>query len=229
MATPLNYLQLAQRLRLEVGANGTGPDSVLGQSGEYGRIVAWIATADEEVQRRHDNWRFMVGDIAINTVAGVGAYLPAAAIVPVTDLRTWKDRTIKCYLLSAGVSDERLLEYIDYDDWYAIYNTATQMPGQPVHYTIDNNLGILLGPAPNAVYRITAKYQRTVTTLTGNLATPVYPAEFHMLPVYAAMLDYGRFTGAPEVYQSGNLKYNIMLRQMERSQLPRLNRLIPLA
>ncbi len=229
MATPLTYLQLAQRLRLETGANGTGPTTVLAQTGEYGRLVAWIATADEDIQRRYDNWKFMVGRFTLDTVAGVGSYLPAACSPPVTDLRVWRSRLIKCYLLSAGVGTEYPLEYLDYELWYAKFNTGTQSPGQPEYWTIGNDMSLLLGPAPNAVYRVSGEYHRTVTTLTADSSTPIYPAEFHMMPVYAAMMDYGRFTGAAEVYQSGQIKYLQMLRQMERTQLPRVNQFIPLA
>ena len=229
MATAKTFLQLAQRLRQEVSGNGTGPSTVVGQSGEYRRYVDWIAEADQEIQQEHNQWLFMRKPFALNTVAGDGSYTPADCLTPFTDLRTWVDRTFKSYLLTAGVGNETELRRIDYESWYVMYNTGPQSPSMPMHYTIGNSLEILLGPIPNDVYRVSGIYQRDVTTMTADLDTPSYPAEFHMLPVYLAMTKYGRYTGAGEVVAFGEAMYKKMLHRMERTQLPRLNSRIPLA
>lgn len=216
------FLQLAVELRQEVGGAGTGPTSVTSQVGEYKRIVDWIVQADEEVQQEHDDWKFMVGSFTIDTIADDGAYAPADFVTPVTDLRNYRNDTLKIYLSATGVSDESKLHYIDYQDWYDIYNTGTQTSGRPRHFTIDNDMSLLLGPKPSAVYRVSGKYQKSVDTLSASADTPNYPAEFHMLPVYLGMMKYGRYTGAPEVYADGERLYKKMKRRMERSQLPRI-------
>lgn len=225
----LTFVQLASRLRQECGGAGTGPTSVTSQVGESKRIVDWIATADEDVQRKHNQWKFMVGSFSLNTVADDGSYAASDCVTPVTDLRDWRTKTLKIYLLATGVSDESRLHYMEYDDWYDIYGTGSQTSGRPLYFAIGNDMSIKLGPAPSAVYRIAGEYQKSVTTLAANSDTPVYPSEFHMLPVYAGMMDYGRFTGATEVYQDGERKYNKLLRQMERTQLPQTRRPGPLA
>lgn len=229
MSAPKTFLQLAQSLRQEVGANGTGPTTVVSQTGEYKRLIDYIAAADEEIQQEKDQWRFMVKSFQINTVAGTMAYASTAFLVPSTDVRTWRDRTIKCYLLSAGKGDEGWLSYIDYEEWDATYNTGAQTNNRPMHWTIGNANELLIGPAPNGVYRITGEYMRTASTLTADSDTPTYPAEFHMLPVYLAMMKYGRFTGAGEVYTDGERLYNKMLNRMKRTQLPQFNHPRPLA
>lgn len=229
MTASLTYLQLAQILRQEVGASGSGPTTTVGQVGEYKRIVDWIAQADAEIQQEHDEWRFMVNSFAVNTVVGTASYAASTFVTPVTDLRQYKERTIKCYLLSAGVTDQNELRYLDFEDWDIMYNTGPQTNSRPIHWTIGNALELLIGPHPADVYRITGLYQRSVTTLSGDAAVPVYPAEFNMLPVYLAMMKYGRFTAAGEVYSDGERLYTKMLNRMRRSQLPRWNRRIPLA
>lgn len=223
------YLMLCQRLRQEVQAAGSGPTTVVGQTGEYQRIVTWIAEADEEIQRETDTWRFMVGTFAINTVVGVKSYLPSDCVPPITDLRKWKERRIKCYLLSAGVTDEQELTYIDYEDWYVKYNTGPQSNSRPMHWTYGNSGELLIGPAPADVYRISGEYQKVVTTLTLDTDVPNYPAEYHLLPMYLAMMRYGRYTGATEVYADGERLYYKMLSDMRRTQMPRVNRLLPMA
>lgn len=214
------FLQLASALRQEVMASGTGPTAVTGQVGELKRIVDWVATADEEIQQEHDEWKFMVGSFAINTVADTGSYAAAVFVTPVTDLRDFRKETLKIYLSATGVSDETKLRFIDYQTWYETYNTGAQTSSRPVHFTIGNDMSIKLGPAPNAVYRVSGDYQKSVDTMTVNTDTPNYPSEFHMLPVYLGMMKYGRSTGAAELYQDGERLYNKMMRRMERTQLP---------
>ena len=214
------YLQLSSRLRQECGGSGTGPSAVTAQTGEYARFVSWIATADEDIQRMYNEWRFMVGSFTLNTVADDGSYAAADCITPVTDLRIWRKDTMKIYQTS--VADESKLYYMEYQDWYDLYNTGTQTTSRPVHFTIGNDLSIKVGPTPNAVYRISGEYQKSIDTLAASSDTPNYPAEYHMLAVYGAMIMYGRYSGAQEVYQDGEIRYKKMLSEMKRTQLPRI-------
>jgi hypothetical protein len=223
------FLQLAAALRQEVAGNGTGPSAVTGQTGELKRIVDWISAADEDVQQEHDEWKFMVGSFTLNTVADDNSYAAADCVTPITNLRDWRMRSFKIYLLSAGTSNETALQWISYQDWYERYNTGPQTSQRPVHFAVGNDMSIKLGPTPNAVYRISGEYQKSVTTLAANGDTPAYPSEYHMLPVYGGMMKYGRYTGASEVYQDGERQYNKLMRRMERTQLPRVRLAGPLA
>jgi hypothetical protein len=225
----MTFLQLAARLRQEVAGNGTGPSAVTGQTGELKRIVDWIATADEDVQRMFNQWKFMVGSFTLNTVADDGSYTAADCNTPITDLREWRKDSFKIYLSSGGVGTEVPLDFIDYQDWYEIYNTGSQTSGSPVCFTIGNDMSIKLGPKPNAVYVLSGEYQKSVDTLAANDDVPVYPAEYHMLPVYLGMMSYGRYTGASEVYQDGQRLSKKMIMQMRRTQLPSIRMGRPLA
>ena len=223
------FLQLCQRVVQEVAASGAGPSTVIGQTGEYRRIVDWVAEADQEIQREHDSWRFMVDDFAINTVVGVTGYAASQCTPPVVDLRKWKERRIKCYLLAAGVTDEQLIPYIDYDEWYRRFATGPQSNSRPMFWTYGNEMELLIGPPPADVYRVSGEYQKSCGLLINDADVPNYPPEFHMLPVYLAMVRYGYYTGAPEVIQNGQRLYSKMLAEMRRTQLPRMNTFRPLA
>lgn len=216
------FLQLAAALRQECAGSGTGPIAVTGQTGELKRIVDWVAAADEEVQQEHDTWRFMVGSFTLNTVANDGSYAAGDCVTPIVDLRSWRETSLKIYLLGTGVADQTRLRFMDYDQWDATYNTGIQASGRPLYFTVGNDMSLKLGPAPNAIYRISGEYQKSVTTMTANTDTPVYPGEFHMLAVYGGMMKYGRYTGAGEVYADGERLYNKMMKRMERTQLPRI-------
>ena len=222
----MTFLQLSSRLRQEVGGSGTGPTAVTGQTGEYRRIVDWIASADEDIQRMHNEWRFMRSGFTVNTVTSDGSYLfgdctDTTSSTPITNFRDWCKDSLKIYLTSSGVGTETPLYFIEYQDWYDIYNTGTQTDGQPICFTIGNDLSIKLGPKPNDVYTLTGEYQKSAVQMTANSDIPAYPSEYHMIAVYRAMMKYGRYTGATEVYQDGKNEYKAMLKEMRRTQLPR--------
>lgn len=223
----MTFLQLASRLRQEVGGAGTGPSAVTNQTGESKRIVDWIATADEDIQRSRNQWRFMRSGFTVNTVANTAAYAytsctDTTASAAIATFREWVKDSFKIYLSSAGVGSETPLDFIDYDDWYALYSTGTQTASVPAEFTVLNNLSFSLGPKPDAVYVVTGEYQKAVVTMDSDGDTPLYPSEYHMLPVYRAMMSYGRYTGATEVYQEGQMRYRELMAEMERTQLPDL-------
>lgn len=220
------FLELCKRLRQEVGGAGTGPTAVSSQTGELGRIVSWITTADEDVQRLHNDWRFMVGSFTLPTVAADNSYAPADCSPTVTNLRDWKRDSIKIYLTSTA--DETKLARLDYQEWYDQYNLGSQTNQRPRHYAVGNDLSLKLGQTPDVVYQISGEYHKSVTTMTADANTPVYPSEFHILPVYLGMMMYGRYTGANEIYQDGEIRYKRMIKQMERTQLPEISMWEPL-
>ena len=223
----MTFLQLCARLRQEVSGSGTGPSTTVGQTGELGRIVSWIATADEDIQRLENEWLFMRSGFTVNTVADTAAYAYTACTdttssATITAFRNWVKDSFKIYLSSTGVAGEGAIDYIDYQTWYEIYNTGSQTSSRPLHFTIAPDMSIKLGPAPSAVYRVSGEYGKAVTTLAANADVPQYPSEYHMLPVYRAMMKYGRYTGAAEVYQDGKNEYDRMMNEMELTQLPEI-------
>ncbi|MBT9174194.1 MAG: hypothetical protein DDT21_02605 [Syntrophomonadaceae bacterium] len=223
----MNFLQLCVRLRQEVGAAGTGPSSVTGQIGENKRLVDWIATADEDIQRLRNEWLFMRAGFRVNTVTDQAAYAPTectdtASGLLITRFRNWVKDSFRIHLAAAGVRSETELSFIGYDDWYRLYNFGAQPASFPSQFTILHNQSFSLGPRPNAVYVVSGEYQRAATTLVNNNDIPAYPSEYRMLPVYRAMMSYGRYSGAPEAYHDGHDRYRQLLGEMERTQLPEL-------
>lgn len=228
-AAGFTFLQLVQRLRREVGANGTGPASVLDQTGEYQRLVDYISDADEEIQQEHDSWKFMVGTFGLTTIEGVNAYPPELCDPPITDLRAWKERGIKCYLQSAGLANQWVLTYMEPEVFDVTYDMGVRTPGVPLHFSYGDAGELLIGPTPNDAYIVTGKYSRAATRMLVDSDQPKFPAEFHMLAVYLGMMKFGRFTGATEVYADGERLYNKMLQRMRRTQLPQMTIAAPLA
>lgn len=221
----MNYLQLAQRLRSEVGASGTGPSSVFNQTGASERLVNWINSAWLEIQGLHNTWNWMRQPFSWVTVAGTGDYLPTAITNtltgnPMTDLRYWYKDTFRAQKQSIGIQDQQWLVEWEYYVFRNTYRFNLQVNGRPVVFA-ENPQGkaIMLGQIPDDVYIITGEYQKKPYSLVSNTDEPDIPEAYHMMIVYKAMVSYGLFEAAAEVIQRGQAQYQALLTQLEHEQL----------
>jgi hypothetical protein len=231
MVGGMNFLQLVQRLRQEVGAGGTGPANVENQIGESARLVSWIRQAWIDIQSLHKNWRFMHQPVRFTTVAGKQSYnnfemklasnanlrLDAFRWYPASDA---DDR-----------SGEMFLPYMTYEDFYDMYlfGPMVAQQRQPDVFTVTPTKDLMLGPTPDAVYTIRGEAFAMPSEMTANEDRPNLPSEFHMAIVYRAMMFYGSYEAAPEIYSAGALEFNRMLNRMMADQLPPIGFGPPLA
>lgn len=231
----MNFLQLAQRLSVECGVSGTGPSSVLGQTGMSLKLVNWINSAYIEIQGMHDNWGWMREPFTFNTVANVGDYLPATTTNTttgqlMTDLRYWWKDTFRCQRASIGVQDEQWLVEWEYQVFRNTYRFNLQVPGRPVVFAEKpNGKAIMLGQVPNDVYIVSGEYQTLPAGMVNNTDEPDIPAHLHLVIVYKAMQFYGLYEAAPEVLARGNTEFSRLMNQLEREQLPAMYLGNPLA
>lgn len=227
----MTYLQLCRRLAQECGLSGTVPTGVTNQTGELKRIVDWVASAWDEIQSRHRDWRWMRVGFTLSTTSGDDDYayssatdaLTAAAIAR---FRRWlvtdPENPPKCYLSSSGVSAEYWLSYLSYERFRTLYQIGTEQIGQPAHITINPQNQLVLGPTPDDTYVITGEFQRGNQTLSADADEPEMPDDFHMLIVYDAMLKYAGFDAANEIYHRGLNEGRPLRRRLELDQRPRI-------
>ena len=221
----MNFLQLCQRTASECSSSLTGPSAVASQTGRLGQIVKWVNSAWMDIQTRRDNWRFMAAPFTVNTTSGDGKYLTTdctdtVASAAISAFRAWRLTTLKIYLTSAGSDTETELYYLPYLDWYHRFNVGAQSNGQPLYFTVDNDQSLLLAPKPGDIYTVSGEYQKSATEMALDADEPSMPSEYHMAIVYRAMMKYGRYTGAAEVYSDGQSEYMRMMMEMQRTQLP---------
>ncbi len=225
------YLQLCQSLRRECGIAGSGPSAVTGQTGQLEKVVAWVASAWNDIQIRCPQWRWMRSEFTVNTTAGDDTY----AYGDCTDAKTsaaidrfaqwWPHDRIepfKCYLTSGGVGGQYDLIWMPYEAFRRIYKFGVQQTtqGQPIYVAIDDDERIVLGPIPNGTYTVTGFYQRGPQTLAADGDTPDMPSRFHDAIVYYAMQRYAANSVAPEILARANLEGNRYMRALEQSQMP---------
>ena len=216
----MNYLALATRLRTECGVSGSDT-TVVGATGEWLRLCNWIAQSWVEIQEIYPNgWQWMDGTFSLPTVATDGEYTPSDA--GLSDLAEWQRDTFRIYLAASGVGTQNRLPWMDYEAFRNTYLFGTNFTNYsfPSVFSIAPNENIVLGLAPDDIYTVTGRYFKTPTELTLDADIPNMPTRFHMLIVYQAMMNYGGFESAPEVFGEGERLYKKMLTSLKDDQAP---------
>jgi hypothetical protein len=215
----MNYLSLCKRLAAEAQIAGTVA-SVTGQSGIMASVVDWIASADRRIQLEHPNWAFRWGQFDFETTAGTRDY----------DLSDLSIERVVQDSVTAHDGDESAAWSVcslSYQKWRDQYGTSAQASGRPQYITPLPSNALRITPTPDAAYTLQGDFYKKVVSLVNNADEPIYPEQFHMLPVWRALMDWGGYFNAPEAVQRGAAEYRLLLGQMERDQLPPLNLSLP--
>ncbi len=220
------YLQLCSKLRQQATDSGTGPSTVVGQTGELARFVTWIADSYTEIQQEKE-WRWLRKSFTVNTVASDGEYAytdctDTVTLAAISRFSSWYKHEFKCYLSSAGVGGEYPLHWLPWEHFRARYRYGTQTDGPPCHVSEDPTQKFVLGPEPDAVYVVSGDYQKGPQTLAANADEPEMPSRFHDLIVYDAMIRYGLNRVAPEALQFAQVQGARLHGALVRDQLPEI-------
>lgn len=224
----MNFLQLAQRTRRKCRISGTGPTAVTNQSEEYSRVLDWVNEAWMIIQRKHEqDWLFMRATCSAPTVNGKAAY--GASDFNLTDLGRFAlnyetGDTFRVYSTAQGVGSETFMEVIDYDDWRDTYLIGALRNAfmRPDKVAMGPDGMLYCGPIPSGGWTITGDYFRACSEMVNASDTPSLPAQYHMAIVYRAMMLYGASEAAEEVYVEGQNSFDQVMREIERTQMPRL-------
>ena len=213
----MNYLQLVSRLRQEAGVSGTGPSTVIGQTGEMQRLVDWVNWAYIDIQNADLEWRYLVGSFTLTLTPGQAAYTPAEAGIS-TRFARWLPKSIRLRLTGPG--DERLLEPVSYDEYRSIYLTGPQPQSRPVAVSVTPDQKLAFGYLPNLAYTVYGEYIKTPQELTADADEPEMPTQFHSAIVYRALMLYARYESAGEIYQDAYDNYRRIMSQLRNDQGP---------
>jgi len=210
----VTFLELCQSLRRQIGAAGSGPANVAGQSGEYARIVEWIRTEWTRIQQRHERWRFAWAQGSVDLDSQFREFaLPQ-------DLSVIDEQTLRI-----GKTNVSLLPWARFRDDYR-ESTGVR---EPRLAAIAPDGLIYLESEPPVGSRLTFEYWRTPQVLNDNSDTPRCPAVYHDVIVYAAMIQYGLYENAPEVVQQGRSNFSGVYQEMVNRELPNVTVQGPLA
>lgn len=237
----MTYLDLCRRACIDCGVspNAAIPTvlpTVVGATGSIGRVVNWVGDALSDIMMLHDDWDFMRSSnilgagVSFQTVAGQASYSlgtgPGTVGVLDDNFGKWDRDTFRSYTTSVGVNDETFLGDIDYDVWRNSYMLGANRneKTRPAAIAIGPNKSLNLGPPPNALYTITGDYFVAPIDMVADADVPVgLPTRFHILCVYLAMMKYGQYEAAPEVYARGKEESAGMYAQLEARYAPEIS------
>ncbi|MDA8260585.1 MAG: hypothetical protein M0Z99_33960 [Betaproteobacteria bacterium] len=229
-------LQLCADLRQEATDTGTGPTTVVGQTGELGRYVKWIKDAWVDIQNHRPDWLWMRKSFTVPTVASTGEYaynatglVDTVSGTAISRWSRWYRYEFKIYLASTGVSGETPLIWLPWNVFRRIYRYGTQNDGPPVHVSVDPTGKFCLGPKPDAVYTVGGDYQLGPQEMTADADVPEMPSRFHRLIVYEALSRYGGHRVVPEAIMRANAEGGRLWADLELDQLPDMEDGPPLA
>ena len=220
----MDFITLAKTLRNECGVSGSEL-SVTNATGEWARLCGWINTAWHELQEENQGWEWMRKNVTFNTVAQQGEYNPSTDLL-LTDFGLWKKDSFRIYNTASGIGNELQLHFRDYNsfrDFYLLGNRRTTY-SRPIELSITPSRNLVLGFAPETIYTVSGEYYKLPVALATDANTPDMPSRFHMAIVYRAMMSYGAFESAPEVYQRGEKAYKEMLNKIRYDQAPAITR-----
>jgi len=181
------------------------------------RVVEWIAAAYEDIQNTHATWGCLRDDFSFSTIDGTQAYTPAA--VSITDHATWIEEDIRIY---SSVADESFLDYCMWEDFKIAYMRGTHrsQEGRPSIVSVKpSNNALTLWQLPDAVYTVLGEYYKVPDVLSGDSDSPLFPARFHMIIVWRALMFYGAYVAADEKYAHGQNEYRGLMMDLELDQL----------
>jgi hypothetical protein len=208
------YLELVQDLHHRVGAAGTAPTGVTGLTGEAERLSIWIKQADNFVQLKWVNWKFLYQQYSTPTVADQPTLTKPAL------LKYWDFQTF--VIIEPGQTDKNPLSAVEYDSIKREILTPVAETDIPSRVIVLNNNNLRFDPVPDDAYTIEADYYNKPTLLAANADVSLIPEEFHQVIIGRAMILYANFENAPEIKDQGEEIYLEQLALLENDQLPNL-------
>lgn len=225
----MTFLQLCQRLILECGISGESNfTTVVGNSGEFERVVTWVNAASLDIQSAHQDWDWMRQSASFATVAGQATYELGSGAgtvgVTVAAFNMWARDTARNYVTSVGTNSEIFMDHIGYDAWrntymYGALRTTTT---RPVQFAISPTKALCMGPPPVVGYTITCDYYTAPVDLALDVDVPLLPTQWQMAIIYRAMMFYGAFEAAPEVYNRGETEFQKVMNRLDHDRLPEI-------
>lgn len=221
------FLQGVQDLAIECGL-ASKPTSVVGQTGEFDRLVKWYKDSWLQIQIKNKGmWRWMRHEFSLTTVASTKTY----SYTDCTDLtdsatisrfKQWRLDVLEdqptIYLQSAGEGTESRLVWLPWDTFKSVYRFGSEEESQPTTISVDPQDRINLAQIPDAVYIVKGDYYRSPQVLAADGDEPEMPSHFHDLIVYEAMKKYGFFESAQEVIARGDIESLRMMADLESEQ-----------
>lgn len=221
--SPTNFLEIVQRVGIEVGLAGDPVASLAGVEGELLNIVTWSNQAWLDLQMKYPDWGFMLQSPGFSfvTVASQTKYTATSMGISDGDVSSWDRETFRVYTTTTGTSSEVPMTYVSYKEWRDSYNIGALQTTerQPTVFSIHPDNGIVL-VCPAAGYTVTGDYHRLASSMAIDADVPTgLPGIYYPLIVAGAMRMYSMFESAPEVLTAANRLGDPLMSRLENTRL----------
>ena len=228
----MNFLQLVNRARVECGVSGAGTPLTTTDNltGESARMSNWVNSAWVDIQTVKEDWQWMRYPVEFNTVTQQQIYTPTEAGVGTT-FGNWKRDSFRASSVGQSYKDEQLMNYMDYTTFRNLYQYGNMRStyARPVVVTVAPNKDLGFGSIPDQPYVIVGEYYKKAIDFAASTDEPLLPSRFQLIIVYRAMMFYGGYESASEVYQRGESEYKRLMNLLDIDQLPTIVSGPPLA
>jgi len=211
----MNFLKMAQDVRLKSGVQGTGPSSA--ETTGYDQIfLVVVRDVWRDIQAAKKTWKWMRVGASFQTQLGKTTYTPAEVFGPNNRFKRYYDYTF--YIQESGKKCP--MRYVNYDYYIRKHSNDTNQC-VPKEFTIRESDNALIFPTPNGVYWIFFDYHKTVQTLTAATDVPECPEDYHPIIVYGATASYCLSMSMAALQQEYSQRFTESYDQMVREQVPR--------
>ena len=212
-------LELCKKFRKLVGISGTGPSSVLNQSGMNEKITIWVADADEWILRKWEDWTFMLEPKEIITATSGTSTFTLAAL-SITDHARWRRNS---FIRDPGTSSKLNLEQIlDYEEYLKSEEYAGEAQTGDIEKVIvrPTDDALIFYPTPTADTTIWAAYYKKVTRMVTDAVESPIPARFESTILNRAKMFYSEFLEDAALYASAEKDFNRDMLRLESKHAP---------
>ncbi len=211
----MNFLEIAKRVRQEVGYSGVGPTSVQAQTGAYAKIVDWVKSSAEAIHLAREQWRFDWAQFTAPLVDGKSRYDVAL------------DWGLNLRSLHLGPASGPWPDFIEWAEFRLLEDT--EATGMPSYFTLSPDHCVHFYPAPSAGLALTIEYYRGPQKLAQNTDVPRIPEQYHMAIVWGAVAMAAEHDENQPLLVSAIRRYSEVMQRMERTELPGMAMAEPMA
>jgi hypothetical protein len=209
-----NFLTLCQRVREDCGVQGSGPASVLNQTGMYAKIVKWTARAWVDIQAARPYWKFLRNQYVGPLVIGTRTYsIKNDLLLTTVD----KFDPMGAMLYKTSVADQVPLTWRSYPEFRSMY-TSGFTAGRPTALTEQQADTIAFNRTPDYAYTLTLDYWMTPELLVNNSDVPAAPEQYHDIISWKAVMMFAAVEGATELLAFAKNQYDKMFTQLVLDQ-----------
>lgn len=212
----MDFLALAARAHKEAGLPGSGPASVLNQSGRLLDVVNAVLAAHEEIQELRKDWTFDWARGTFSLSAGDDTYDPTVDFGITGGVREFSRAPLASYVYptASGVNARNFLKFKEWEEFRGL-NVPVVNGNVPTIFTLQPDGNVVYYPKPTVACTVVHEYYRNPETLAADATVPRMPTKFHMAIVWKAVMlvcgktrDFGRFDTAEENYE--RLKFHLL-------------------